>query len=194
MNQLFLIVVLFSLIEATAFADSFYLDKGGVRYFCDAINDNPGGGLDCVEQAYAGPFSRDEATRLCAGASDIYPASCGIAAYKGPFSKDEAIQLCSRAHSMGPSDCAVKAYAGPFSKSESIDLCRDNGNLNNADCAIKAYAGPYSKEEAIRLCKHNPDLLIKTLDIMLRNDVQMRKRFEVLSVQKINVLGNFEKN
>lgn len=152
---------------AFAQADSFTIIRDGKNYLCEEQNPviDPGGNLRCVDKAYSGPFSKDEALRLCAGAHDESPALCAIKAYSGPFNRDESLQLCIGARSVGPAECAVKAYSGPFNRAESLDLCQ-RGTLANVECAIKAYAGPYSREEAIRLCKSNPALLLRTLDLL----------------------------
>ncbi len=55
---------------------------------------NPGGNIACVEKAYAGPFSRDEAIQLCRGSFGTAPADCAIKIYAEPFSKLEAIEIC----------------------------------------------------------------------------------------------------
>lgn len=167
------LVLLFSLglsvtlASVFASADSFELIKDGKNYLCEETNPviDPGGRLKCVEKAYNGPFSKDEAARICERARDERPALCAIKAYNGPFTKDEAIQLCVRAKSNGPVDCAIKAYSGPFSKLESMSLCA-GGTVANADCAIKAYNGPYTKEEALRLCKGEAILALKSLNLI----------------------------
>jgi hypothetical protein len=142
------------LLSFSAFAENFtrdvIIDIDGVRHQCTPIGNNP---LSCIQTAYSGPFSRDEATRLCAGAYDDSPALCGMEAYRGIFSKEEAIQLCLKATSTGPGMCAQLAYNGPFSKTQAIDLCRNNGSERRAVCALDAYRGVYSKEEAIAMCK-----------------------------------------
>jgi hypothetical protein len=124
------------LAAGAAHADSFTIIQNGKEYTCTpSTAENPGGAIECAEKAYAGPFSKDESTRLCQGASGV-----------------------------GPAECALKAYAGPFSKDESIELCIRTGTVANADCAIRAYAGPYSKDEAIQLCKVGaPALMLKAL-------------------------------
>jgi hypothetical protein len=155
MKAIFTILIFcFSLV---GFSQTVETTINGVRYSCHPMGGNSGGGYDpiaCGDVAYRGPFSRDEATRLCAGARSDAPAQCAIKAYAGPFSKEESISLCIRAYSVGPSECAVKAYAGPFSKEESLYLCGSpRASVATADCAIRAYSGPYSREESIRICK-----------------------------------------
>ena len=118
-------------LSVNAFADGspFYTEIRGVRFYCAPVDDQPDNGTayDCIQKAYAGPFS-----------------------------KSESEQLCSGAYSAAPADCAIKAYSGPFSKSESLDLCASKSSSERtANCAIKAYSGPYSKAEAIRICKSN---------------------------------------
>lgn len=145
-------------------ADSFTVIRDGKEYLCqESTPSQPGGSLECVNDAYAGPFSRQEAFDLCEGARSVAPSACAKRAYSGPFSKNDSIQLCRRATSTGPVECATRAYNGPFSQIESIQLCRQSGTAANADCAIRAYAGPYSKEEAIRLCRTNPNLVLRAL-------------------------------
>jgi len=135
-----LYVVLLILSASPAFADSFKIIRDGQEYTCTPSgpsNPNPGGVIDCVDKAYKGPFTRDEAMRLCAGAIGV-----------------------------GPADCAIEAYRGPFTKDESIDLCKKSGTLANAECATKAYRGPYTKAEAIKLCKSEPQLMMRSLNLM----------------------------
>ena len=164
-----LILVLMSILGfQAAHADSFTVIRDGHQYLCEQTDApvDPGGNVDCNNKAYSGPFSRDEAQRICEGSRTVAPADCAIKAYAGPFSKEEAIQLCTHARSNGPIDCAAKAYAGPFSKEESLNLCAGNTSVANADCAIKAYAGPYSKEEAIRMCKGQAMLVLRSLNLI----------------------------
>jgi hypothetical protein len=172
-----LLIVMFLFFVATEAVHAQRVDTiiNGRRYTCHP-NDNgplpplpPSDPVICVDTAYAGPFSRSEALRLCEGAYDASPAQCGIKAYAGPFSKEESLNLCIRAYSVGPADCAIKAYAGPFSKSESLQLCGSPyADVSTADCAIRAYQGPYSREESIRICsrrqslKSAPSLLAKS--------------------------------
>jgi hypothetical protein len=163
-----LILIFFVVLNSTlAMADSFSLDKDGKHYVCEEKNPviDPGGILLCIDTAYRGPFSKEEATRICTGSRTVSPANCAIKAYNGPFAKEEAIQLCIRASGNGPIDCALKAYSGPFSREESLKLCA-GGDVANAECAIKAYAGPYSKEEALRLCTTQPLLILKSLRLI----------------------------
>ena len=132
-------------ISSTAMADdSFYIQKDGKNYLCQSTtpgNPNPGGAADCVEKAYAGPFSKDESMTLCQGARDV-----------------------------GPAECALKVYNGPFSKSEALELCKTRGTIANADCALKAYAGPYSKAESIKLCKADPHSVLRVLNTLEATD------------------------
>ncbi len=163
-----------------AFADGFDIIKDGVTYRCEAGSvTDPGIVLDCANKAYAGPFSRDEATQLCQSATSVAPADCGIKAYSGIFSRNEAIQLCIKAKSLGPTECAAKAYNGPFNRAEAIDLCKGNGSIANADCAIKAYNGPYSKEEAIRICKIQPELILRSLRL-IEETPELRSRVKAI--------------
>ncbi len=154
-----LVTFLFLSLSLTGFTQTVETTINGVRYSCHPVGGNPGSGYDpiaCGEVAYRGPFTREEAMRLCAGARSDAPANCAIKAYAGPFSKEESINLCIRAFSVGPSECALKAYAGPFSKEESLYLCGSpRASVTTADCAIRAYAGPYSREESIRMCKES---------------------------------------
>lgn len=170
---------------SSAFADSFYIDKDGIRYLCEPINESPGNVTECVNLAYSGPFSKAESMQLCTGAKSVAPAQCATKAYAGPFSKTESITLCTGARSIGPFECASKAYAGPFSKTESLSLCAKNGSIAHADCAIKAYAGPYSKEEALAMCKQSPHLPLRILNHMMSTSPTMQLRAKALSVQNI---------
>jgi hypothetical protein len=178
MKPLFVLISLVILQSQTVFADSFSLVKDGKNYLCTSTDArNPGAGAECASEAYAGPFSKDESIRLCAGANSTAPAKCAVKAYSGPFSKEEAISLCIRAQTIGPIDCANRAYAGPFSKVESLNLCSGNGTLANAECAIKAYSGAYSKEEALRLCKNEPQLMLRSLNLILQSaEIQQKVR------------------
>jgi hypothetical protein len=161
-KQILLGLSTFGLIAAVAHADdSFEVTKNGIVYLCQAeTSTNPGGNAaDCANDAYSGPYSRDESLQLCQGARNNGPAECGKKAYAGPYSKVESIQLCIGARDVGPADCGAKAYAGPFSKAETLLLCARGGSVATADCAIRAYAGPYSKQQAIDLCRSNPELI-----------------------------------
>lgn len=165
--------------SGSAYADSFVTIRDGREYLCTATEPrNPEDALDCVAEAYRGPFSKEESMEICRGATSKAPAICAISAYRGPFSKEESIELCQRATlANGPSDCATTAYRGPFSKEESMQLCKRGGTAANAECAIKAYRGPYSKEESIRLCRAEADLLIRSLNLMESSaDVQTKIR------------------
>lgn len=177
-----LLIILSSLILCNlASADSFTVIRDGKEYLCEQRGPiDPITSVECANKAYAGPFSSDEATRLCARARSLAPAECGIAAYAGPFSKDEAVELCIGARTNnGPIDCAKKAYAGPFSKTESVSLCSGNGSIANADCAIKANAGPYTKEEAIRICKDSPSLVLRSLNLILQSQ-ELKQKVETI--------------
>lgn len=143
--------------SSTAFAkpgDPFEITQDGINYSCVATSSvSTDAVFKCADKAYAGPYTRDEATALCAKARNTAPADCAIAAYAGPFTKTQAAQLCTGAATTGPADCAKAAYSGPFNKDEAIALCSQYGTKANADCAAKAYAGPYSKSQAIALCR-----------------------------------------
>lgn len=159
----FLISALLCLNHSDAYGeDSFTITKNGREYLCQSTSpSDPNGGIDCRNEAYAGPFSRAEADRICSGSTSISPARCAKTAYSGPFSKEESIQLCIGSHTdSGPADCAKQVYAGPFSKEESLRVCARDGSTARAACVSKAYAGPYSKEEAIHICSGNAPLLI----------------------------------
>lgn len=163
-----------------ASADSFTFIREGREYLCQATGAipprDPDGNLDCVDHAYRGPFSKEEAMRMCQGSYSTAPAQCATEAYRGPFSKEEAIELCLGTHSAsGPVDCATTAYRGPFSKEESVKLCYRSGTLDVAECAIRAYRGPYSKEEALRLCRQEPGVMLRTLKLMeSSSDMQIK--------------------
>lgn len=149
--------ILFTLLALVSFnvfaAAPVIIDIDGVRHQCTPMN--PGNPTQCFNTAYSGPFSRDEAMKLCAGAYSDAPAQCAILAYRGRYSKDESIKLCiGSTTNTGPIDCANVAYAGPFSKEESLKLCSHNGSERTGVCAIEAYRGPYSKEEAIDMCRN----------------------------------------
>lgn len=168
MKPLFTFMLLFIATASSAHADSFTIIRDGKEYMCSPTQPrDPNDAVDCVDEAYRGPFSKEESMRICSGATSKAPALCAIGAYRGPYSKEEAISLCQRATSAsGPVECATAAYRGPFSKEESLQLCTRGGTAANAECAIKAYRGPYSKEEAIRLCKAEPMLLMRSLNLM----------------------------
>lgn len=183
MKPLFILISLVISQSQTVFADSFSLIKDGKNYLCTSTGPrDPGAGAECASEAYAGPFSKDEAIRLCAGASSTTPAKCAVKAYAGPYSKEEAIRLCIRAQTLGPIDCASKAYAGPFSKDESLSLCSGNSTLANAECAIKAYSGPYSKEEALRLCKNEPQLMLRSL-ILMQQSAEIQQKVMLIKMK-----------
>jgi hypothetical protein len=174
MKPMIILAMIFS--TSAAFADSFRMIKDGQEYLCSSTSSsNPGGSIDCVNKAYQGIFSREEAMRLCQGAVSTAPVDCALKAYQGIFSKEESIGLCARARSNGPVECALKAYQGIFSKAESLDLCSGDSTVANVECAQKAYAGPYSKEEAIRMCKANPQLMLRSLNLMQQSPVIQQK-------------------
>ncbi|MGZ3725039.1 MAG: hypothetical protein ACXWQQ_04535 [Pseudobdellovibrio sp.] len=165
--KLLLTTIVCWLAVGVAKADSFTIIRDGNEYLCQQTGPtNPIDSVDCANKAYAGPFSKDQAQQLCAGARSTAPADCAIKAYAGPFSQAQAVTLCIHAQTTGPADCAAKAYAGPFSQDESVTLCSDNGTVANADCAAKAYAGPYSKDEAIKMCKASPLLVMRSLNLL----------------------------
>lgn len=174
MKPFIILAMIFS--TSAAFADSFRLVKDGQEYLCSSTSpSNPGGSIDCVNKAYSGIFSREEAMRLCQGAVSTAPVDCALKAYQGIFSREEAIGLCTRARSNGPVECAQKAYQGIFSRAESLDLCSGDSSVANVECAQKAYAGPYSREEAIRMCKANPQLMLRSLNLMQQSPMIQQK-------------------
>lgn len=126
----------------------------GQRYLCTPQAQDPGGAGRCADVAYRGPFSREEALRLCQGARTDAPAQCALQAYRGPFSTAQAIELCTGAFTPGPSECALTAYRGPFSITQALELCsHPAASVATAQCALDAYRGPYTVEEAISLCR-----------------------------------------
>ena len=151
-------VFLLSLFSNFALAQQVETTIDGETYLCHpAQTSRPtsaGNAIDCINMAYAGPFSREQSVTLCQGARNTGPALCAIKAYAGPFSMEESLRICQGARSAGPVDCFMTAYAGPFSREESLNLCKNNphASAQTAQCAIQAYAGPYSREEALRLC------------------------------------------
>ena len=122
-----------------------------------ANNPSGGGGgsgqVRCIEVAYAGPFSRDQAVRLCEGGGTEATAQCGIKAYSGPFSSEQAITLCQGQNSLVPAECGVRAYSGPFSTDQAMQLCSGYVHPETADCGIRAYSGPFSADQSLRLCR-----------------------------------------
>ena len=135
--------------------------------------------------------AREQSQDLCQAAISTAPADCAIAAYHGPFSAVDSIALCRHATTPnGPVDCATAAYHGPFSSAQSMELCSGNGSISNSDCAIKAYHGPYSTDEAVKLCKANPQLMMRTLDLMLASpemrlkSMQLKQTLKIAPIQK----------
>lgn len=175
--KLLLLLTFFAGLNASAQEDSFTMTKGGRDYLCQATDSGPiGDPVDCVNKAYAGPFSSSQARELCDGATNTAPADCAIKAYAGPFSNANAIILCKQAKTIGPADCAIKAYAGPFSNDQAIRLCTRTGSVRRADCAIKAYQGPYSTEESIQLCQNaNLNLLMRSLSLINSSPEALKK-------------------
>lgn len=154
--RLFIVLSLFSF---SALAQVIDIDINGRPYSCTPRSNGGGNQIECVEVAYAGPFTRDESMRLCAGARNDGPARCALKAYAGPFTRDESLNLCTGAYSVGPADCVIKAYAGPFTRDESLRLCSSPySSVATADCALRAYSGPYTREESIRMCQGNKSL------------------------------------
>ena len=126
----------------------------GQRYICSPHSNDPGSTMRCVDLAFRGPFSRDEAQRICRGSRSEAPAQCALQAFQGPFTREEAISLCAGAYTIGPVECALTAFRGPFSRDESLQLCsHPSSSLATAQCALDAFRGPYSREEAISLCR-----------------------------------------
>lgn len=141
MKPLFTLFFLVLAAANTASADSFTIIREGQEYLCQATTSipphNPNGALECIDDAYRGPFSREEAVRICQGANSKAPAECATEAYRGPFSKEESLRLCARV-----------------------------GTREMAECAIRAYQGPYTREESIRICRQEPGLTIRALKLM----------------------------
>lgn len=126
----------------------------GQRYLCTPQAQDPGGAGRCADVAYRGPFTRQEALRLCQGARTDAPAQCALQAYRGPFTTEQAIALCSGAFTIGPVECALTAYRGPFTITQALELCsHPAASAATSQCALDAYRGPYSVEEAISLCR-----------------------------------------
>ncbi len=151
-----ILIIMAAICAQSVFADSFSLTKDGKDYLCEQVGPlDPNGAVACMNKAYNGPFSRDQATQICRGAQTTAPAECGIKAYNGPFNLDQAVMLCMGAKSLGPVDCGIKAYNGPFNLDQATRLCR-GGTVANAECGIKAYNGPFNLEQAIAACQSNP--------------------------------------
>jgi hypothetical protein len=173
-------------LASAAVADSFTIIRDGKDYLCQETSpQDPGAIVDCADMAYKGPFNREQATQLCAGATSTAPAQCGIRAYQGPFNIEQSLTLCKRSRTTGPADCAASAYAGPFNQAQSIRLCARDGSLAHADCAKKAYAGPYTLDQAVDLCRSHPGLVSKSLDLLLSspammNQIKLNKSFDKL--------------
>lgn len=182
MKPLVILAMIFS--TSAAFADSFRMVKDGQEYLCSSTSpSNPGGAVECVNKAYNGIFSKEEAMRLCQGAVSTAPVECAQKGYFGILSKEEAIRVCTRARSNGPIDCVQKAYFSIFSKEEAIDLCSGDSSVANVECAQKAYSGPYSKEEAIRMCKANPQLMLRSLNLLQQSPEIQQKIMQM----KVNI-------
>ncbi|HEY8272689.1 MAG TPA: hypothetical protein VIG33_17475 [Pseudobdellovibrionaceae bacterium] len=182
MKPLFLLMTLIISQGQAAFADSFSIIKDGKNYLCTSTNDTPEASGECIAEAYAGPFFKDEAITLCTGAHSTFPAKCAVKAYAELCTKEESIRLCTGAESMGPVECFNKAYAGAFNKDESLTLCKGNGTVVNADCALKAYAGPYSKKEALRICKNEAQLLMRSLNLM-QHSAEIQQKVKLMKLQ-----------
>ena len=167
----------------SAFAtEAVIIDIGGVRHQCTPVGN--GNAVQCYQTAYNGPYSKDEAMLICAGAWSEAPAKCGIEAYSGRFSKAESITLCQGSTTeTGPIDCANLAYNGPFSKTESLNLCSNNGSERTAVCAMEAYQGPFSKEEAIKMCK----LPRQALDKLWMSEKKYSKKELDILIEEVNL-------
>lgn len=165
MKNLFKFCLFIMFVSSNVMADSFSIIKDGKNYLCTQTDDpNNGGEIECGKKAFSGPFSKDEAVRLCVGAFNTDPADCGLKAYSGPYGREESIALCKRTlKGTGPADCAIKLYSGPFNKMEGVNLCARTGTIEVADCALSAVSGPYSNDEAIRLCRSNAGLILRLL-------------------------------
>ena len=165
MKLFFSLIFLIVLIGANVKADSFSIIKDGKNYLCTQTDiPNNGGEIDCGNKAYAGPFSKNEAVRLCTGAQNTDPADCAIKAYSGAYGREESISLCRRTvKGTGPAECGFMLYSGPFNTTEGVNLCSRTGTIEVANCALSAVNGPYSNEEAIRLCRNNPGLVLRLL-------------------------------
>jgi hypothetical protein len=150
----FLLLALFVFSALPLHAQTVETIINGQRYLCTPQAQDPGGAGRCADVAYRGPFSREEALRLCQGARSDAPAQCALQAYRGPFSTAQAIELCTGAFTPGPSECALIAYRGPFSVIQALELCsHPAASAATAQCALDAYRGPYTVEEAISLCR-----------------------------------------
>lgn len=108
--------------------------------------------LDCVNRAYAGPFSMEQAKVICSQSDNVVPAECGIKAYAGPFNTVQAVELCQFAKNLSPAECGIKAYAGPFNTSQAVLLCKRAETPAPAECAVKAYSGPFNSTDSAELC------------------------------------------
>ena len=118
------LLLLLSLFSVAAQAQVIDIDINGRPYSCTPRN---GGGnpIECVEVAYAGPFTREESLRLCARARNDGPARCALKAYAGPFTRDESLRLCTSPYAtVGTAECALRAYAGPYTREEALNMCR----------------------------------------------------------------------
>ena len=112
----------------------------GQRYLCTPQAQDPGGAGRCADVAYRGPFTRQEALRLCQGARTDAPAQCALQAYRGPFTTEQAIALCSGAFTIGPVECALTAYRGPFTITQALELCsHPAASAATSQCALDAY-------------------------------------------------------
>lgn len=167
--RLFMFFLTMNTLFSIANADSFTIIRDEKEYLCEQTGRIDHGGYDdCIQKAYRGVFTAEEAVQICTGARSTAPAECASNAYLGIFTREESIALCIYSRSStGPVDCATKAYAGPFSREETIELCSGNTTGANAECALKAYAGPYSRSEAIRMCKGQyPQLVLRSLELI----------------------------
>ena len=178
----FITTVILIIVSSISFAQTLEIEIGGVRHSCTPIGSGPGR-LTCIETAYNGPFTRDEAHSLCEGSYTDAPARCAIRAYRGPLTRDESLSLCRRAYSEGPVECVEIAYRGPFTREEALSLCSNpRATAQNAHCALRAYQGPYTREESIRLCKTQ----MKSNSLAFLNG-QLEKNEEEELIRKANI-------
>lgn len=121
MKPLIVLAMIFSM--SVVFADSFRLDKDGQEYLCSSTSpSNPGGAVECVNKAYNGIFSKEEAIDLCSGDSSVANVECAQKAYSGPYSKAEAIRMCK---------------ANPQLMLRSLNLLRNHLRFSKKSCNSK---------------------------------------------------------
>lgn len=100
----------------------------------------------CFDWVYAGPASREEAARACAG---VFGTQCLEFVYKGAATRIKAAELCRGVSSI---ECVEFVYKGPSSREDSAEAFQ---GVTDMSCVESVYRGSASREEAARSCGYD---------------------------------------